>query len=178
MDGRLWAAGGQGAGGVKLATLESFRPPETTWWSDTPAVATMNASGNANAVSVGQATIIARAVGIDCSSCGILTVEDGGGPPPPPPPPPDDECAQITFTLLPGSLSFTEVELTALERSSGETFGPFPVALGEPQAVPAGQYHFSFSAPAGYRVTSAQRGVNLACGDDVNVKLRFHAQKP
>jgi hypothetical protein len=70
------------------------------------------------------------------------------------------------------------VELAVLERSSGDTVGPFPVTIGETQSIPAGQYHFSFSAPAGYRVTSAQRGVNLACGDDFNVKLRFQSQKP
>ena len=65
-----------------------------------------------------------------------------------------------------------------LEKSSGETFGPFPVAIGEPQAVPAGHYQFAFSTAAGYRVTSAQRGVNLACGDDITIKLRFHSARP
>jgi hypothetical protein len=175
IDGRLWAVGGLANGGTKLAALEAFRPPEATWWSGTPAVATINVNGNANALSVGQTIISARAVGINCasSSCATLTVTDNSGPPPPP-----DECAQVTFTLLPGSVPFTEVQLTVLEKSSGDTFGPFPVSIGEPQAVPPGQYHFSFSAPAGYRVISAQRGVNLTCGDDINVKLRFQAGKP
>ena len=182
LDGRLWAVGGQGAGdpALKLDTLEAFRPPENTWWSDTPAVATINSNGNANALSVGTTSIIARSVGISCISaaCATLTVTDGGGPPPPPPPPPDDECAQVTFTLLPGSLAFTEVQLTVLEKSSGHTFGPFPVPIGEPQTVPPGKYQFSFSAPPGYKVTSAQRGINLACGDDITVKLKFHSGKP
>jgi len=180
LDGRLWAVGGQGSGdpGAKLATLEALRPPENTWWSGTPAVATINLNGNANALSVGTTSIIARSVGISCLSaaCATLTVTDGGGPPPPPPPPPDDECAQVTFTLLPGSLPFTEVQLTVLEKASGETFGPFPVTIGEPQMVPSGKYQFEFSAPAGYKVTSAQRGVNLACGEDINIRLKFHGR--
>jgi hypothetical protein len=180
LDGRLWAVGGQGDGNVKLATLESFRPPENTWWSGTPAVATINSNGNANALSVGTTSIIARSVGISCISaaCATLTVTDGGGPPPPPPPPPDDECAQVTFTLLPGSLPFAEVQITVLEKSSGDTFGPFPFPIGEPLTVPPGKYQFSFSAPAGYKVTSAQRGLNLACGDDEVIKLKFHSGKP
>jgi hypothetical protein len=179
LDGRLWAVGGHGAGSPapKLASLEVLRPPENTWWSATPSVATINLNGNANALSLGTTVISARAVGISClsSSCATLTVSDNNGPPPPPPP--DDECARVTFTLLPGSLPFTEVQLTVLERSSGDTFGPFPVAIGEPQAVPAGRYQFSFSTAAGYRVTSAQRGLNLACGDDIAIKLRFHSGK-
>ena len=98
----------------------------------------------------------------------------GGGPPPPPPP--DDDCALITFTLASGSVPFTEVQLTVHEKSSGETFGPFPVTIGETQSVPPGKYQFSFFAPAGYKVTPAERGVNLACGDDVTVKLSFKAK--
>lgn len=178
LDGRLWAVGGHGAGAPapKLASLDVLRPPENTWWSGTPAVATINLNGNANALSLGTTEISARSVGISCESpsCATLTVTDNSGPPPPP----QDECAQVTFALLPGSLPFTEVHLTVLERSSGDTFGPFPVTIGEPQDVPEGQYQFSFSTSAGHRVTSAQRGLNLACGDDITIKLRFESARP
>lgn len=37
--------------------------------------------------------------------------------------PPDDECAQVTLTLVPGSLSFTEVEVTLIDQASGDTLG-------------------------------------------------------
>jgi hypothetical protein len=75
-DGRLWAVGGQGAAGTKLATLESFRPPENTWWSSTPSVATISSQGDAAALSTGQTTIIGRSLSISClsSSCATLTV--------------------------------------------------------------------------------------------------------
>jgi hypothetical protein len=172
LDGRLWAAGGQGSGGTTLATVEGFRPPETTWWSDTPAVASIVPFGLATALSEGEAGIIARAVGIDCASCGTLIVQGIVEPPPPPPPP---VCpTSVTFTLLPGSLVRSEVMLTVTEASTGMTFGPFAVPIGEPQDVEAGKYHLAFSAAPGDKVTSAQRGLNVACGDNLTVKLRFH----
>jgi N-acetylneuraminic acid mutarotase len=83
-DGRLWAVGGQGGAGTKLATVESFRPPEHTWWSSMPSVATISDQGNATPLSAGQTTIIGRSVGISClsSSCATLTVTAGSEAPP------------------------------------------------------------------------------------------------
>lgn len=74
LDRRVWAVGGFDGGGAALATLEAFRPPETTWWSGASAVATIDANGTATGLSAGETSIIARAVGIDCAPCATLTV--------------------------------------------------------------------------------------------------------
>lgn len=82
MDGRLWIAGGKTGldNSTQTTVLEAFRPPETLWWSNNSAVATLSQPGQvgqANAVSPGSATIIAQVGAIDCSSsggCGTLTV--------------------------------------------------------------------------------------------------------
>jgi hypothetical protein len=66
LDGRLFAAGGLTGSTTVTATLEAFRPPETTWWSSDEAVATISQNnGTATAHSVGTAIISARSVGID-----------------------------------------------------------------------------------------------------------------
>jgi hypothetical protein len=65
LDGRLFAAGGLTASNTVLATLEGFRPPETTWWSSNAAVATISQNnGTATANSNGTSIISARSVGI------------------------------------------------------------------------------------------------------------------
>lgn len=82
LDGRLWVAGGKTGldNSTQTTVLETFRPPETLWWSNNSAVATLSQPGQvgqANAVSPGSATIIAQVGPIDCSSsggCGTLTV--------------------------------------------------------------------------------------------------------
>lgn len=46
-DGRLFVAGGKTVStpATSSATVESFRPPETTWWPSDTNVATMNQMG-------------------------------------------------------------------------------------------------------------------------------------
>lgn len=57
----LYAVGGQNSGGVPVTTVEAFTPPEVTWSSGTPAVATLNSNGLATGLSVGTSTITASA---------------------------------------------------------------------------------------------------------------------
>jgi hypothetical protein len=90
----------------------------------------------------------------------------------------EEGCAQVTFTLLPGSEPLTEVQVTLVDPPSGTELDTFPLAVGEPQSVPQGSYHLKLSAPAGYAVTPAQRGVNVSCGDDIAVRLRFRREPP
>jgi hypothetical protein len=90
--------------------------------------------------------------------------DDGGG---------DEGCAQVTLTLLPGSELFTEVQVTLVDPPSGNDLDTFALTIGEPQSVPEGSYHLRFSAPNGYAVTPVQRGLNVSCGDDISVRLRF-----
>jgi hypothetical protein len=50
--------------------------------------------------------------------------------------------------------------------------------IGEPLSVPAGKYHLKFSAPSGYEVTPVSRGLNIRCGDDETIRLRFRPAPP
>ncbi len=82
LDGRLFAAGGLIPPSTPLATFESVRPPEATWWSSNQAVASIDSSGFAHSASVGTTTISVRSVGFDCAttnSCATLTVRSPGG---------------------------------------------------------------------------------------------------
>lgn len=90
----------------------------------------------------------------------------------------DDGCAQVTFTLLPGSEPFAEVQATLVDPPTGNELDTFALTIGEPQSVPAGSYHLRFSAPNGYAVTPVQRGLNVSCGDDIAVRLRFRPDPP
>jgi len=103
--------------------------------------------------------------------CGGGDSGDGGG---------DEGCAQVTltFTLLPGSEPFTQVTLTLVDPPTGNDLATFPVPIGELQSVRAGSYHLRLSAPPGYAVTPNQRGLNVSCGDDTVVRLRFRSAPP
>lgn len=90
----------------------------------------------------------------------------------------EEGCAQVTFTLLPGSVSFPTVTLTIVDPPSGTEVATVTLPIGEPHSAGAGSYHLRFSAPEGYDVSPTQRGVNLACGDDTVVRLRFRAAPP
>jgi N-acetylneuraminic acid mutarotase len=179
-DGRFFAVGGFTSfdPSTQLSTVEAFRPPETTWWSSNVSVASINPNATATGLSAGMSIIDARASGIDCATtntCATLTVTGdgggggGGG---------GEECAQVTFTLLPGSLAFTEVETSLIDPSTGTTIETFPLPIGETLGVPAGSYHLRFRAPAGYEVTPAQHGLNVSCGDQKTVQLRFRPSPP
>lgn len=61
VNGVLYAVGGQNSGGVPVTTVEAFTPPEVTWSSGTPAVATLDSNGLAAGLSVGSSTITASA---------------------------------------------------------------------------------------------------------------------
>ncbi len=103
LDGRLFVAGGKTgpSPATLVSTLQTFRPPETTWWSSNSAVATINQTPTATGLSAGTATIIGRvAGGIDCgttSTCATLTVS-GGAPSAPGAPVVSGSGHQITFT--------------------------------------------------------------------------------
>ena len=84
LDGRLFAVGGnlQDASNTAVGSLLANRPPETTWWSNNPAVGRINAgnSGSVSGVSAGTATISARLVGVDSGAqSATLTVNTSGG---------------------------------------------------------------------------------------------------
>lgn len=85
----------------------------------------------------------------------------------------DEGCAQLTFTLLPGSQPVPDVNVTLVDPSSGVAITSFPVLVGEPVSAPAGSFHFLFTAPAGYAVSPGRRGLNLKCGDDRAIRLTF-----
>jgi hypothetical protein len=65
----------------------------------------------------------------------------------------DDGCAQVTFTLLPGSASLPEVQVTLVDPSTGNEVGAFVAPIGQPVPAPEGSFHLRFSATAGYSVT-------------------------
>ncbi|MBI4265734.1 MAG: fibronectin type III domain-containing protein [Acidobacteria bacterium] len=90
----------------------------------------------------------------------------------------DDGCAQVTFTLLPGSEPFPTVQVTLVDPSSGNELGTVALPIGEPLSVREGSYHLRVGAPPGYAVTPVQRGLSLSCGDDTAVRLRFRPEPP
>lgn len=167
-DGTFAFAGGSGA--IAVVGL--------TWTSSNPAVAAVDHGGNVTALSEGDVTITAT-YGSRCwrsepsathcrgttSGEAIVHVRpsSGGG----------EGCALITFTLLPGSEPFTQVQVTLVDPQSGNDLDMFTATIGAPLSVPEGSYHFRFSAPGGYAVTPVQRGLNMMCGDDTAVRLRF-----
>jgi hypothetical protein len=88
----------------------------------------------------------------------------------------NDRCGQLTFTLLPRSEPFADVQVTLIDPSTGNDLDTFTAPIGAPLSAPAGSFHLRFSAPPGYRVAPVQRGLNLSCGDDTAVRLRFSAE--
>lgn len=176
LDGRLWVAGGLAAvdSSSVIATFQAFRPPETTWWSTNTTVATINnGSANATGQNPGTTTIDARAVGVDCATtntCATLTVAGngggggGGG---------GGECANVTFLLAPGSALFTTIDLTLIDPSTGQPRGTFTAPIGQTLTAHAGAIRVAFTAPNGFTVSPTQVDLNIQCGDDIHVQLRF-----
>lgn len=179
-DGTFTFAGGSGA--IAVVGL--------TWTSSNPAVASVDHGGIVTALSEGDATITAtygsrcwrsEPSATDCrgTTSGEAIVHvgpssgggggGGGG---------GEGCAQVTFRLLPGSEPFTQVQVTLVDPSTGDELDTFAAAIGAPLSVPEGSYHLRFSAPGGYAVTPVQRGLNMRCGDDTVVRLRFRSNPP
>lgn len=127
---------------------------------------TLDGEGSTNVIIVktGPAGSGFEALGPGSPNYIICGGGDGGG---------DEGCAQVTLTLLPGSAPFTEVQVTLVDPPSGNELDTFVLPIGEPLPVPEGSYHLRFSAPNGYAVTPVQRGLNVSCGDDIAVRLRF-----
>jgi hypothetical protein len=103
--------------------------------------------------------------------CGSGNDGGGGG---------DDEegCAHVTFALLPGSEPLTHLTVTFIDPPTGTILGTTSVPIGESLSAEAASYHLRLSAPSGYVVTPKQRGVNLACGDDVAVRVKIQPEPP
>lgn len=158
-----------------VAVIEGLQP--STWYHIH--VHAIDAEGHTIGGSTNIIIVKTRPAGADFEALApgspdytICGAGDGGGGD-------DDEgCAQVTFTLLPGSVSFPTVTLTIVDPSSGTEVATTTLPIGEPHRAGAGSYHLRFSAPEGYAVTPAQRGVNLACGDDTVVRLRFRPEPP
>ncbi len=155
LDGRLFVAGGKtGPTGASLvATLERFRPPETTWWSSNSGVATINQTPSARGVGAGTATITARvAGGFDCATtdgCATLTVSgsSGGAPGAPGAPVVTGSGNTVTFNWSPASGSPTAYTLIARITAGGPIVATIPVG---------NVTSFSVTAPNGTFVISVQ----------------------
>lgn len=164
LDGRLFVAGGKtNATNTSLvATLEVFRPPETTWWSSNSGVATVNQNARATGVSAGTATITGRAVGpVDCgttSSCASVTVS-GGAPGQPAAPVVSGSGNLITFTW---SSPTTGLPITSYSLIVRMAFGGPVVA-----ALPVGNVTtFTVNGPNGTFIVSMQASNAVGAGPE------------
>ena len=172
LHGRVYALGGLLAPTFPpqvTSTVETF--VDLAWGTSDAGIATVTQNGHAVGQAAGMATVTARVGPVTCllgapHTCAEITVTDIVEPP--------SECAQVTFTLLPGSLPATEVQVMLIDPPTGDTLSIFSAPIGVTQTVRPGRYHLVFSDPEGRRMTSAQRGLNLSCGDDVTVRLRVH----
>lgn len=81
------------------------------------------------------------------------------------------------FVLQARSVVFAEVMTTVIDADTGDVIGTFPVPIGEPQSVDAGNYLLRFSAPDGYFVTPPVRPVHVRCGDHTTIRVNFHPQR-
>ncbi len=161
LDGRLFIAGGKTSptGDSLIATLETFRPPETTWWTSDTAVATINQTGTATAVAGGSATITARAVGVGCatsSGCATLTV-NGGAPGAPGAPVVSGSGNLVTFNWTPANGSPTVYTLVARMTVGGPIVASIPVGNAT---------SFSVTAPNGTFVISVQASNAFGTGPE------------
>ena len=174
LDGRLFVSGGKtGAGGGTLvAAHQEFRPPEATWWSSAVGVATIqqNPSPSATGIAAGTASIIARAVGVDCSvssSCGTLTVAPGS-PGAPGAPVVSGSGNIVTFSWsAPSGAPVTSYSLVARLVLGGPIVATLPVGAATSTTV---------TAPDGTFVVSVQASNAAGTGPEsapVTVTLPF-----
>lgn len=166
---------GGGGGEVALVGL--------SWTSSNPAVASVSQAGVVTALAPGDATITATwgnrcwqplagenlvCRGTTTATATVHVQEDGGGGGGG-----EEGCVRLTFVLLPGSEPAATVDVTLVDPPSGAELGSFSLPIGQTVAPDPGAYHLRLSAPPGLTVTPVQRGLNLVCGDDETVRVRF-----
>ena len=170
LDGRLFAIGGLQSPSTVMTALHAFRPSEGTWWSSDSSVATISAFGFATGVAEGTASIIAKAVALECEtsgSCGTLNVtDDGGGGG-------EESCATLTFTLASGSAVFGQVGVSVIDPATGEVVFTFDAAIGVALEVPDQPFRLQFTAPAGFTVTPSTYDLDALCGQTLTLELNF-----
>lgn len=152
--------------GGSCGSCGGFVPPTVSWSSSNPAVATINANGQALSLASGQATMIVAAGSISCQAtgtCGSLIVNQ----------PQPVDCAHIVLAVTPvGSLPFTTIDVQV--EGEGDTHQA-PLGEIEFDAEP-GSYTFHFFAPAGYRVTPDTISFTVACGDTAHLNVTVEAE--
>lgn len=158
-----------------------------SWTSSNPSVASVDRTGRVTAMAPGDTVITATfgsrcwlpSAGVNLSCRGTVTATaavhvdpngggGGGG---------DDDCTKLTFILLPGSEPANAVSATLIDPSTGAELGTVTIPINQTVAPPPGQYHLRLAAPAGLSVTPVQHGLNLACGDDKIVRVRFRRER-
>ena len=128
-------------------------------------VKTRPAGGGFEALAPGSANYVICGGGSDGGGGG-----DGGGG--------EEGCAHVTFALLPGSEPLERLTVTFVDPPTGTNLATISVPIGESLSADAASYHLRLSAPSGFVVTPKQRGVNLACGDDVAVRVKIQKEPP
>jgi hypothetical protein len=88
------------------------------------------------------------------------------------------ECAFVTFTLQKNSVAFEVVGVLLLDPKTNEILDSFEAPIGTPLPAPAGSHRMVFVAPDGFTVSPEEAHLDVRCGHDVTVKLRFSGEQP